>query len=61
MGDGFRSAATRLLVSVYFSLAPATIPPWRTAPTIPPARVLPIGDPTPLLGARVRHPFLRPT
>ncbi|NIT98611.1 MAG: hypothetical protein GWM91_25760 [Actinobacteria bacterium] len=46
------SLTVRLLTAVYFSLAPATVPPWRAAPVVPPARVLPIGEPTPLLAAR---------
>jgi hypothetical protein len=44
--------AARLAAAVYFSLAPATLPEWRLAPTLPPARVLPIGEPTPRLVAR---------
>lgn len=51
------STAARLLTSIYFSLAPATVPPWRAMPTIPPARVLPIGDPVPRLGVPRRSPY----
>ena len=46
------SLAARLAAAVYFSLAPATVPEWRLAPTLPPARVLPIGEPTPRLVER---------
>ncbi|MDF1597704.1 MAG: hypothetical protein P1T08_16615 [Acidimicrobiia bacterium] len=57
--SSFNALATRLAVSVYFSLAPATVPPWRLAPTIPPARVLPIGEPVPRPAARVPWSAIR--
>lgn len=39
-------------VAVAVSIAPSTVPEWRLSPMVPPAVVLAVGDPVPLLGER---------
>ena len=51
-GSSAGRLAARFAASIYFSLAPSSVPFWRLSPALPPARVLPIGEPTPRLVER---------
>lgn len=51
MFEAIRRLAGNALLAAFYAIAPSTVPHWRLDPGLPPAVVLPIGEPVPSLSA----------